>query len=296
MSHKENDRPVGELYSRVYAVPTSFVDDSARARSRIGHFLYGEATSAFDSALAKLVAVTFGKEPPYQYLYDWRPYCSELGLNDFLTLVTLTQREAERTLSEKQRTGITSEESKKLNGFLREWLPFCRMVFRDEGLNYRIDERGGVHPLIDEEFQVARQALLAVLTKSRYRGALDHFETAHRHLAKHPPETRQAIWSMFQCVETLFQLLIVGKLNRGNIENKLVPKLEMAYPNDDKKSWKKLADSLSDWADAFHQYRHGQNDENPRTASAALCVYALSSGASFARLLAELDDMGFGLV
>ena len=54
-------------------------------------------------------------------------------------------------------------------------------------------------------------------------------------------------------------------------------------------TWKSIAASFASWVDAFHRYRQAKRKRTPRTASVELCVYALSSGASLARLLAQLD-------
>jgi hypothetical protein len=283
------DRPTGELYSRVYLRPTELTEDSPLARARIGHFLCSRLPAVAANVLAQAARELFGKGPRYAPYYDWDEFVPMVRLQDFLNLITLAQKQTAATFDRLSHSGITAADHNQLKGFIAEWLPFCRMVFSDEGLNYRIDEAGGVHPLVDEEFQTSRQTLLAVLDAPRYAGARSHFEDAHRHFGKQPAETKEAIWSMFQCVETVFQLLVGGRLNSGNIRDKLTPKLVEKYSADDSKAWKKITDSMADWTDAFHLYRHGQPDESPRIASPQLAIYALSSGATFTRILAELD-------
>jgi hypothetical protein len=289
--NKNKTPPVGELYGRVYAVPTAFVADNERARARIGHYLENELHAFVGSLLKRDTEIQCGHGPVWSA--DgilWVRYIAKLELRDFLSLVTLTFTAAWDTYTGKRPNSAGGRGTPAVKKFAEAWIPFCRAVLAEEGLNYRIDDRGGVHPLVDEAFQLQRQTLLAVLGSERYAGARDHFETAHKHLGEQPPETRQAIWSMFQCVETIFQLLVAAKFNRGNIENKLPTVVQLANPTDDPESWKKVCDGLADWTDAFHRYRHGQAEERPRVASFALCVYALSTGADHARLLAELDS------
>ena len=48
-----------------------------------------------------------------------------------------------------------------------------------------------------------------------------------------------------------------------------------------------MSNSLADWVDALHNYRHGQGVPEPVAPSEELAVYVLSSGAAFARQLAD---------
>ena len=50
-----------------------------------------------------------------------------------------------------------------------------------------------------------------------------------------------------------------------------------------------LLDSLGDWVDALHNYRHGQADVVAVTPSEELAIYIISTGSAHARQLAQFS-------
>src|SRR5205814_2274112 len=89
--------------------------------------------------------------------------------------------------------------------FIDRWLAFVGRVFQEENLSYRIDPKGSVHPLVDAEFEVNRNATLEALNETRFGEACGDFEAAFRHLRN--GEGKAAIRSMFPSVESAAKVL-----------------------------------------------------------------------------------------
>ena len=54
----------------------------------------------------------------------------------------------------------------------------------------------------------------------------------------------------------------------------------------------KFLDGLIGWVRSIHEYRHGQEVEEPAPPPLGLAVAMVSSGATYLRWLAELDQSG----
>jgi len=89
---------------------------------------------------------------------------------------------------------------------------FVRRVFEEENLDYRIDDKGVVHPFVDVEFEVNRSAALEALNSPRFGESRSDFEAAFRHLRN--SEGKAAIRSMFPAVGTSAKMLCPGAMTR----------------------------------------------------------------------------------
>jgi len=77
----------------------------------------------------------------------------------------------------------------------------------EENVHYRVDQKGGVHLAVDQEFEANRVATLAHLEAPRYANVARNFDEAHDRLSEVPPQGKNAIRAIFGAVEGLFRLM-----------------------------------------------------------------------------------------
>jgi hypothetical protein len=165
-------------------------------------------------------------------------------------------------------------------------------IFQEENLGYRVDRKGGVHYAVDAEFERNRASAVRSLGGDRYAAALEHFEAAQTALDSIPPETRTAVRQLFDALETVFRLMLpkVSRLGAAEVERDLKPLVLPLYEGAARNFASLMLNSLADWVNAAHQYRHAQGTEQPSAPPLELAVGSVSSGAAFLRWLAELDQ------
>ena len=174
--------------------------------------------------------------------------------------------------------------------YQRMWREFVEQAFREENVAYAIDEEGGVHPYVDEEFERNKRSTLAVLESPHLAGVRAAIDDAFRHCDGPTPDTKAAIRSIFEAVEIAAKLIVpsASRLNRSVCKDAL-PKACLAtfagQPTE-RKVIVQMFESLGYWVDAFHNFRHGQIDTVPTRPSDELTIYALSTGCAHLRWLA----------
>lgn len=170
------------------------------------------------------------------------------------------------------------------------WRGFVAIAMHEENVGYRVDDRCVAHYHVDEEFERNRASALAALSAEHLANVRAAFDDAYRHLDAAPPDTKAAVRSIFESVEVLARLILpeAKNLNRWMVENTLKAKCLEVAPADviERKTLEGLFAGLADWADALHNYRHGQPEADPVAPSEELAVYALSTGAAHLRMLA----------
>ena len=159
-------------------------------------------------------------------------------------------------------------------------------------IHYRVDLKGGVHFRFDEEFARVTAAAISIFQKPRYANSLDAFNKALAALAR-GPDGKGAIRSTFTAIEGLFALMFpeVRRLAAGEVSRPRAL-IEKVYSGDRpaQETAKEMLQSLGDWIDAAHNYRHEEG--RPDTVAQpplTLAVYLVSAGAAHLRWLAELD-------
>jgi hypothetical protein len=147
--------------------------------------------------------------------------------------------------------------------YAERWLTTVRLVFEEEHVAYRIDNKGGVHPFVDSAFEGQRIAAIEVLAGVRYSATLAKFEEAHEALRAR--NRVLAIRHIFEAIENLFRLL-PGRgstLSGNSLREKLRPliaKLYDAYPAAQRAA-NNLMESLAEWVNGAHNFRHAQGDD-----------------------------------
>ena len=87
------------------------------------------------------------------------------------------------------------------------WRDTVRQIFAEENLAYVLDDVGGVHPAIDQEFQRNLVSTIAALQSERYQNIRQLAENASYHLRSEPPNYKQAWRATLSAVEGLFGLM-----------------------------------------------------------------------------------------
>jgi hypothetical protein len=111
-------------------------------------------------------------------------------------------------------------------------------------------------------------------------------------LAQAPSDGKAAIRGVFSAAEGIVRLISPNapRLAADQVDG-LAPLLQRSYAQDEtaRRSAAKMLNSLKDWVDAAHFYRHEQGAEEVAQPPLRLAVYIVSTGASHVRWLAELD-------
>jgi hypothetical protein len=273
--------PLGKRFADVYVQRGKPTSDSPRMRRRAAAFLvdYGDK-------FEKYAEEELGVDTPWSTRKNWATCLEELPIEDVLNVVTvLCQYVSGLFPTGPQRAAGCKAIASRFN-----------QIFEQENLSYRVDEKGGVHFHLDEEFARNAQATIAGLQDPRYANSLDLFEQGMVAMSKATPDGKTAIRNAFAAAEGLFRMMFPNSPRLTNGEAaRLEPLLINRYGGNRAAAGatSKLLASFKDWIDACHFYRHepGQPDEIAQP-PIELTVHLVSVGAAFLRLLAELDEHG----
>ncbi len=273
LSQMSGDVPEGQRFSHIYLDRSEPVGDSGRMRIRLRTL-----AMSFDSLVHSIIV----QEELGLELTNWHIFFDDAEMRDLLDFITI----AYRHLAKQSHTGQYNA---------RKWLEGVQRIFIQENLQYRVDQKGGVHFHRDHEFARATVAAISALQPQRYANSLDAFEKGLSALRDASPDGKGGIRGTFSAIEGLFALMVPGvrRLASGEV-SRLRPLIERAYPGDRpaQDAGKEMLQSLGDWIDAAHHYRHEEG--KPDTIAQPplnLAVYLVSTGAAHLRWLAELDAL-----
>jgi hypothetical protein len=271
------DLPQGKRFSQVYLERGEPRADSLRARRRVSSTLLGISDNAVQG-LGSLVERELGIELPSSYGILWSHYFEQCELRDFLDTITL----AYQHFAKSGRTTVATS-----------WVRDVKRIIQEENLRYQIDEHGGIHFAIDEEFARSRAATIAVLQATRYQNVLNSFEQGEVAFGTIPPDGKGAVRATFASAEGLFRLMFPSapRLTSSEIDKNLTPRLQSAFAADVTATGaaQKLLASFKGWVDASHFYRHEPGREEIAQPPLELAINLVSLGASYIRWLAEID-------
>jgi hypothetical protein len=273
----------GNRFSHTYLEKGEPTADNARMRRRISGLIYN--IPDLDPSFGSHVGRELGVDVPYEaYGHDWHKFVASCQTRDLLDLVTVGYSYLER----KKSTGIKNFKAPQT------WIIEVARIFKEENVYYKVDDIGGVHFAIDEEFEHARTASIAVLQQSRYNNVRTEFERTYLHLSETPPNGKAAMRSVFAATEGLFRLIFNSspRLTSKEIDKHLAPIIQQQTSGDRAAAGAavKLLAGFKDWVDAAHFYRHEAGNEEPSQPSLGMTVCFVSLGSSFVRWLAEIDS------
>jgi len=290
----ENSPPIGQRYSLVYADKGLPGRDSSRARKRIYHLIgstieiantllqrrpsYGRSAKLSNSQIVSKIQSELGVTVPYNMTYLLEKFLEKCELQDFLDTITIS---------------TTYFKANNHIDVSAHFIAEVSRIFGELNLAYRVDPDGGVHPIVDKEFEASRISAISLLSDPRYAGALKAFEESHSALEQTPSNGKNAIRCVFEAVEIVFKLIFpkADRIGEAELRKYLEPALQRMRAADSPalSASIKLSNSLADWVNAAHWYRHGQGAEEPIEPPLALVVTVMSMGASYLRWLVDLD-------
>ena len=266
-----------QLFSRLYLEKGKPQPDSERFRIRVAAQL--KKTSFNTAQVARLVAEELGVNFPQsasssrkEYYVDTFVRKSEVrDLLDFITLVS------------------QNLQSDNQSAARQVFTDFIERAMREEGLGYRIDQAGGVHFYIDEEFERSRVSILLGLSGAEYLAAREAFQDAHKALLA--SDTLSAVRRSFDAVENVFKVRFgVPRLGASEIKSKLAPRLSAEYSGRVADAASRLSASFAEWTNAAHQFRHAPGEADPSPPPLDIAVVMVASAATNLRWLLGLPD------
>lgn len=273
--------PLGQRFSHVYLRKDEFLQDSPRARRRVAALI---ASTKDADGLGGFLISELGIDVIYGMAnLDWASTLGKYTTPDFLDVITL----AYRFLNQKRGRAMHDP------GANEKFLRTCRRIFAEEALSYVIDDAGGVHFKIDAEFASNSNSAIAALTAPRYGNALAEFEKGMAALSSATPDGKEGIRGVFGAAECLYKLIFpkAAKLTSAEALKNLQSAVQSLYVTDAvaQRAASRMVNSLADWVDACHNYRHEQGVEEPSQPPLDLAIEMVSAGSGFVRWLVRFD-------
>jgi len=278
----ETPPPQGQRFSQVYLQRKDLLPDSERMRHRLALTISDlgdqETRSRLGSQIQRKQGVNLGEA---KWEFQWVRILAAMELRDVLDAITTIH------------DSLTHHDTARQAATRQAFIAACRLIFSEEGVRYRIDDHGGVHFTVDQEFESSRVSTISTLSQPRYNGVRSLFEQAYVALDGVPPDGKLAIRTAFFAAEGLFRLLFPSahQLSSAEVEKHLVPLVNRVYSTEKPTLHlaQKLVASLRDWIDGAHFYRHEPGTQEPAQPLLELAVYMLSETAGHLRWLAQLD-------
>lgn len=270
----------GKRFSLLYLDRSKTLRDSRRFRNRLAAYYQENLQNSKEGSILSAIQLEIGAEVPLGFTgYSVLKFFERSELRDLLDSITVIYK-----LLKKSSFDYVSE----------GWKNFVVRAMSEENLGYRLDDEGGVHFFVDEEFERNRYSALAVLEDPVYSGSRAAYEAAYNYLDADPMDTKGAVRSIFEAIEILVkQMVVTNKLNRKVVETTLKIKCLEAYKADPtaKEVASKMFDGFAQWVDSVHSYRHGQVGDEPIAPPESITIYIISSGSSFLRWLVGLNNI-----
>jgi hypothetical protein len=284
---EEQGPPTGRQFRHVYVGRGEPTDDSAQFRVRLREYIASDRCVGYSPALS-LFALRLGLEfPTLEAAF-------QSDIRVVLSFITVVAHELVREWGASRQGGVGNP-----TYFQRRYKAFINFVgtaLQEEHVAYRIDDSGGVHPLIDAEFQTNKSGAVAALEAPRYENVRTSLEKAFDKFTVAEPDTKSAVREAFDAAESLFKLILAPEnpdLTSGTVQSELLPVINRAYEAAHRSTISaatRTCNSFAKWADACHPYRHGHGSEVPVPPPIELAIVLVSQGASFVRWLAYVDQ------
>jgi hypothetical protein len=206
--------------------------------------------------------------------YFFETFIRKSEVRDLLDGITIIFREIQATDKARVQAGFRAE---------------VERMMREENLSYRVDEAGGVHFYVDEEFERSRNATIIGLSGDRYHAARDAFDDAHRALLAN--DTLGAVRRSFDAVENVFKIRFgVPRLGASEIKSKFNPTLPDHYSGRATDAANRLSAAFAEWTNAAHQFRHAPGIADPSPPPMEITIIMMSEAASYLRWLVTLES------
>ena len=276
--------PKGYRYSHIYGQPLEPALDRPRARARVAALFERcllDDLKLHDGGyqLAKFMKQEMGLQVSYSgssvgYIFKWNDFIRNLDIEDFLDFPTVVYKFMGN------------------NGSYSRCLKDINRVFSEEKLNYAVDELGGVHLVIDREFQLTVEATVRRLESPKFHAVQEFVRSSRDGICSRPQALKGAVRNSFFAAETLFKLQFskATALGSSEIKQYLSPCLDLRYVSGsiDHRITEKQLRSFQSWVEGAHFIRHAQAEEVPTEIPEELAVALVSNGMGFIRWLADV--------
>lgn len=272
-----SDVHLGLRFSQNYLERGLPLKDSPRARRRL-YRLFTQLKSSADYA-SPLETETGAKIPFAHYDYNWEGFFEGNLLRDVLDAITVFYPIMAKAYKSK------------------DWIAGCERIFREENLGYTVDELGGVHFHVDQEFNRNWSSTLACLGLPRYEAARKEFKSAQMALDGHPKRGADAVKHLFSAIETVFRLMLTVKVSRlgaAEVKREFRAAISGQYTGPAKDAVSRQVEAFAEWTTSAHLYRHAPESEVPHDPPDELLALLLSTGAAYLRWLLTLDQQKLG--
>lgn len=266
----------GARFSLLYLRPDRPIEESKRLRNRLLQVfkqVAGKESKNLGHAIERELGVRIVKFQ-YDYFVDWHDF-SNLEMRDFLDTVTICREFA---------TGLNGIPSRAT--LVKE----LNRIFSEETSAYVVDDQLGVHPSVDPSFRAILDSAVRGLGGADFEAVRLHLEKADLSLLP-KGDRRDAVRSIFDAVENVFKQTFQGaiSINTGTIQTILKPTVERIYQDEvERRTALKLVESLKDWVDGCHNYRHEAGKPEPAAPPEELAVLMVSNGIAFTRWLVDI--------
>ena len=267
-------------YSQLYLEREKPSQDSTRMRNRL-YKLFEDLCPYNDwhtinAIMHRELGHNIQTSGTMDYDYPFDQFFKECELRDLLDIPTIVAE-------------YLSSNSYNFKMTMPKFVSEANRIFREENVFYQIDEKGGVHPSPDEEFERNYQSTLQSLGNKRYESALNHFNAAHKNLLDQKYD--YAIREIFLAAESLAKLITESdKLSEALCRKDLKDKASEVFGDNDHA--KKITDAIMDGytrqIKGYHDFRHAQSTDN--NASVELAILAVSNFTAFIRFLVDVDQ------
>jgi hypothetical protein len=270
----------GERFSYLYTRPENPAPDSGRARHRIGALFHQLGLDGHMKSLAAYVGQHLGVSLPGDGRHSscWHQFIRECSITDFLDTLTLVYRYLFWHVSE---------------GAAGWWREAVRKIFGEERLAYEIDDVGGVHPRVDQEFQRNVASAIAGLESERYKTVRELLERASGHLCAQLPNYKQALRATWSAVDALLGLMFVSaQLSADEVVDRLRPLIEGIYEGDrvTQQAALGMLGGLHQWIEATKRFRYQPGIPESAELAADVAVLSIGCGTAFLRWLVGIDQ------
>ncbi len=276
----------GGLYAHNYLRADEILRDSPRMRFRLAKLFeekvphQGNEAVDFGNFVERELGIEVLRPGGMRPYFPYGDVTKEAEIVDLLHMITLLFRHLK----------IQHRNANVQEGFLGS----IQRIFDETNVGYQLDEKGGVHPKFDEEFERVRVSTIRHIGAPEFEAVRQFVEAAEQAMLANPLDGKAAIRSTFDAVENLYKQMFpkTPQLNKANIQNNLKQLIERLYDGDAnrnaRRSSLKQVEALIDWVDGAHQYRHAPGTPEPSLPPEGLAILCVPQGFAYVRWLAEL--------
>lgn len=277
--------PMGPRFSQIYLARGTPTEDKPRLRNRVAAFferiLYDHAHASSD-AIETRIGTDHSLSSYPSSVADYLRKCTASDFRDAITVIHWG------LLKKFEKDRYTSVRDAAL-----KWRTFCQEAFVEENVSYRVDDQCMVRPFVDDEFSSSAATVLRGLDDVRLSAVHAEVDHSISRLGGRQPDPKGAVRAIFEAIEIYMKLVIttgqVKRLNRNLVKEHLIPAIRDRAKLDPPAAAASvhIGESLGDWIDACHIYRHGQGVNSPTPPPHEVAVALVSGGLTHLRWLLD---------